>query len=118
MRCEDWAVACERWEAVRGAFPDHASGYVRGAVGAVERGSAGGGGGVGRGGGWSAFRPTGGLCSAGRGSMRREDWAVALSGGGGARGDSDHASGYVRGAEALLNACWRRRRGWRGGALC
>ena len=32
MRRGDWGFAVERWEAVRGAFPDHASSYLRGAV--------------------------------------------------------------------------------------
>ena len=89
MRCEEWAVACERWEALRRVSPDQSSGYERGAVGAVERGSAGGGGGVGRGGGWAVPRPSGGLCSAGRGvdaprGLGGGVWAL----GGGARGVS------------------------------
>ena len=38
MRREDWAGACERWEAVRVAFPDHTSGYERGTVALMNAG--------------------------------------------------------------------------------
>ena len=38
MRREEWAVAIGRWEAVRGAFPDHASGYERGTVALLNAG--------------------------------------------------------------------------------
>ena len=55
MRRGDWSVACERWEAVRGAFPDEASGYARGAEALLEGGRSR----VRR---WSAF-PRGGTFS-------------------------------------------------------
>ena len=38
MRRGEWGLACERWEAVRVAFPQEASGYVRGAEALLEAG--------------------------------------------------------------------------------
>ena len=105
MRRGNWAAACELWEELREAFPDDASGYVRGAAALLEAG-----------------RPeeaeglacealerfpehSGGYVQRAEVSMRREDWAVAIGRWEAVRGAfPDHASGYVRGAEALLNA--------------
>ena len=36
MRRGDWTAASERWGDLRSAFPEHASGYVRGAEALVE----------------------------------------------------------------------------------
>ena len=105
MRREDWAVACERWEAVRGAFPDHASGYVRGAEALLNAGRLEEAEGLAR----EAMerfpdRP-GGCVQRAEVAMRREDWAVAIGRWEAVRGGfPDHASGYERGTVALLNA--------------
>ena len=105
MRREDWAVAIGRWEAVRGAFPDHASGYVRGAEALLNAGRLEEAEGLA----CEALerfpdRP-GGCVQRAEVAMRREDWAVACERWEAVRGAfPDHASGYVRGTEALLNA--------------
>ena len=105
MRREDWEAACALWGELRGAFPDHASGYVRGAealvgagrldeaealaVEAVER---------------FPERP-GGYVQRAEVAMRREDWALASERWGELRSAfPDHVWGYVRGAEALMEA--------------
>ena len=107
LRCarEDWAVACERWEAVRGGFPDQSSGYERGTVALLNAGRLEEAEGLA----CEAMerfpdRP-GGCVQRAEVAMRREDWAVAIGRWEAVRGGfPDHASGYVRGAEALLNA--------------
>ena len=103
MRREDWETACARWGELRGAFPEHASGHVRGAEALVEAGRLDEAEGlaveaVSR----YPDRP-GGYVQWGKVAMRREDWAAAserweeLR-----RAAPDHAWGYVRGAAALL----------------
>ena len=104
MRRGNWAAATALWEELRLAFPDDASGYVRGAAAllgagrleeaealaceAVER---------------FPDRP-GGYVQRAEAAMRRGEWAVASERWGELRGAfPDEASGYVRGAEALLH---------------
>ena len=105
MRREDWSVACERWEAVRVAFPDHTSGYERGTValmnaGRLEEAESLAEEAVGR------FRDRpGSYLRRAELAMRREDWAVACERWEALRGAfPDEASGYVRGAAALRKA--------------
>ena len=38
MRRGDWVEAVERWAALRAAFPEHASGWVRGAEALLQQG--------------------------------------------------------------------------------
>ena len=105
MRRGEWGLACERWEAVRVAFPQEAPGYVRGvaalrkagrveeaeglACEAMER---------------FPDRP-GGYVQRAEVAMRRGDWSLAVE-----RWEElrrafpDHASGYLRGAAALRKA--------------
>ena len=109
MRRRDWKPAVERWEEVRRAFPDHAPGYLRGAVAlrnegrleeaellareAVER---------------FPGRP-GGLVQRAELAMRRRDWRSAVERWEAVRrAFPDHAPGYLRGAVALRNAGRRR----------
>ena len=115
MRREDWAVACERWEAVRGAFPDHASGYERGTIALLNAGRLG-----------EAealaeeavvrFRERpGSYLRCAELAMRRGEWGLACERWEAVRvAFPQEASGYVRGAEALVEAGrLGRRRGWR-----
>ena len=105
MRRKDWALATERWDAYRRAFPDHSVGYVRGAAallgaGRVDEAEALAGEATER----FPDRP-GGHVHRAEVAMRRKDWALATERWDAYRGAfPDHSVGYVRGAEALLNA--------------
>ena len=105
MRRGDWALANAFWAELRGAFPNDASGYVRGAEAlrsagrvneaealaceAVER---------------FPGLPEG-YVQRGEVAMCRRDWTKASERWAELRGAfPDHMLGYVRGAEALLNA--------------
>ena len=105
MYREDWEGAVERWEAVRGAFPDHASGYERCTVALMNAGRL-----------EEAevlaeeavrrfpHRPGSHLRRAEL-VMRRGDWEGAVERWEAVRGAfPDHASSYLRGAVALRKA--------------
>ena len=105
MRREDWTRACERWAALRRAFPDHAAGYFRGALALMNAGRL------------DEAETLAGEAVArfpdrteshirwAEAAMRREDWTRACE-----RWEEfrrtfpDHAAGYFRGAKALMNA--------------
>ena len=99
MRRGDWSVACERWEVVRGAFPDEASGYARGAEALLEAGRLEETEGL-AGEALERFpEHSGGYVQRAEVAMRREDWAGACERWEAVRvAFPDEASGYARGA--------------------
>ena len=105
MRRGEWGLACERWEAVRVAFPQEASGYVRGAEALLEAGR------VEEAEGLACEamerfpEHPGGYVQRAEAAMRCEEWSVACERWEELRRVSpDQSSGYERGTVALLNA--------------
>ena len=105
MRREDWTLASARWEALRRAFPELASGYVRGAAalteaGRLEEAETLAGEAVAR-----FPEQPGGHVQRAEIPMRREDWGEASKRWAALRrAFPEQASGYVRGAMTLVEA--------------
>ena len=105
MRRREWPLAVERWEEVRRAFPDHPSGYLRGAESLVLAGRLDEAERVAREGGLRFPDLPGSRVQLAEVAVHRQDWPLAIERWDGLRlAFFDHPSGYVRGAEALVRA--------------
>ena len=105
MQRGDWSLASEWWGEMRRLFPNHAAGFIRGAVslmraGHVDEAEAVASEAVSR----FPDRP-GGYIQRAEVAIRRRDWPAASERWGELRrAFPDQAAGYVRGAEALMDA--------------